>query len=380
MAGLSELMPGLDASGSSAAAIDLVYDDLEPHVASTRVDGARIVLTRRSSSRLSAVELAATLRGRELRSARAVDNEQVEAVFDDASTASLVDQYQALGIDIGPFAVESKSKSHIRLVRRGHGAIDVIELVEASRADEWRKLLAHDLDVIPFAASTYRAQFAGMESVRVLDIPSKSTATIYFNVRSPSLQDRSVRRTIAGAVRRDAIASIACGAPACASAAVQVASPASLPSRLSVLVPQDVTTLLTGAKVLRHQLWPYGLELDVQPLAVSEIVARMTKGEFEISMLPLTVADHRFGFFLSPGHPKGLPMTGFASPEYDAAVDRGDLAIAQAILDREVPFTRLFEMRSFAAIDARFCGDVIPSESSLRWLSELYPCEEGPPP
>ena len=109
VAGLSELMPGLDASGSSAAAIDLVYDDLEPHVASTRVDGARIVLTRRSSSRLSAVELAATLRGRELRSARAVDNEQVEAVFDDASTASLVDQYQALGIDIGPFAVESKS-------------------------------------------------------------------------------------------------------------------------------------------------------------------------------------------------------------------------------------------------------------------------------
>jgi hypothetical protein len=41
--------------------------------------------------------------------------------------------------------------------------------------------------------------------------------------------------------------------------------------------------------------------------------------------------------------------------------------------------TRLFEVRTFAAIDAGFCGTVSPSDSSWRWLSELYPCEAGEP-
>jgi hypothetical protein len=380
VAGLSDLVPGLEVSGSSAAAIDLVYEDLEPHIAATRVDGARIILTRRPSSGLSTVELAKALRGRELSSARALDAEHVEAIFADASTASQVDQYQALGFDTGPFEIESRDERRIGLVRRGGGAIGAIELVEASRADEWRKLFAHEVDVIPFAASTYRAEFAGMDSVRVLDISSKSTAAIYFNVRAPTLDARAVRRAIAGAIRRQAIARIACGDPNCGSAPVEAEPAVSLPPRMSVLVPADVTTLVTAAKVLRHQLWQKGLELEVRPLAVDDIVARMGKGEFELSLLPLAVADYSFGFFLSPGHPKGLPMTGFASPEYDAAFDRGDLKTAQAILDRELPVTRLFEMRSFAAIDSRFCGDVTPSEASLRWLSELYPCDEGPPP
>jgi hypothetical protein len=104
------------------------------------------------------------------------------------------------------------------------------------------------------------------------------------------------------------------------------------------------------------------------------------RGDYVLAMLPLTTSDRRFGFFLSPGNPKGIPVTGFASSEYDEAVERGDLRAAQGILDRDVPVTRLFEFRSFAAVDAAFCGDVTPSTSSWLWLSKLYPCEEGPPP
>jgi len=106
----------------------------------------------------------------------------------------------------------------------------------------------------------------------------------------------------------------------------------------------------------------------------------LRRNDYAIALSPLTQAAHGFGFFLSPSHPKALSMTGFASPEYDRAVDRGDFAAAQAILDRELPVTRLFELRSFAAVDAAFCGDVTPSTSSWLWLSKLYPCQDGEQP
>ena len=71
--------------------------------------------------------------------------------------------------------------------------------------------------------------------------------------------------------------------------------------------------------------------------------------------------------------------SGFADPTYDEAVRRGDLAAAQAILDQAMPVTPLYEYRTFAAVDARFCGDVTPSAQSWRWMADLYPCEDATP-
>ena len=175
------------------------------------------------------------------------------------------------------------------------------------------------------------------------------------------------------------MARVACGGTACASPTIVQSSSAPTPARLEILIPTDFTTYLTVAKILKHQLFATGLDLSIQAAPVDQIVQRMIRGDFELAILPWTKGPHGYGFFLSPGHPKSLPMTGFASAEYDAAVDRGDLITAQSILDRGVPATRLFDDRSFAAVDARFCGDVTASASSWLWLSELYPCEEGSP-
>jgi ABC-type transport system substrate-binding protein len=240
--------------------------------------------------------------------------------------------------------------------------------------------MAHEIDVVPETASIYRDQFTGVSSVRALETPAKDTAALYFNVRASSLDSVDTRRRIAGAIHREAIAQLACGNANCASPPVEAHDTGNLPARLELLVIDDLTTLGTAAKVLRHQLWPLGIEIIIQPVTTTTIVERMTAGRFDLALLPLSLGDHRFGFFLSPGHPKGLPMTGYANVEYDAAVDRGDLAAAQAILDRDVPVTRLFENRYFAAVDGRFCGDVTPTVGSWLWLSKLYPCEEGPPP
>ena len=357
--------------------MDLVFDQLDPHIESYRPQGATVILVRRASARHSAAELAALLRGKELLSARAVDEKTIEARFADDRTAALVAQYAGLGFDLGPFQIEQQDENKISLVRRGDSRIDAIELIASSRSDEWRKLLAHELDVVPLAASVYRDEFAGMDSIRILDIPANDTAALYLNVRDPRLADVAVRRRIAGAIRRDAIARVACGSAGCALPADVGDSDAQTPPRLEVLVPDDFTTFQTAGKVLWHQLFTIGLELTITRAPVNDIVSRMIAGKYELALMPLTTVEHWYSFFLSPGHPKAMPLTGLASAEYDAAVDRNDLAAAKEIVAREVPATRLFELRSFAAVDASFCGQVTPQASSWLWLSELYPCEEG---
>jgi hypothetical protein len=42
-----------------------------------------------------------------------------------------------------------------------------------------------------------------------------------------------------------------------------------------------------------------------------------------------------------------------------------------------MPATLLYERRSFAAIDSRFCGDVTPSLTSWRWMAALHLCQNG---
>jgi hypothetical protein len=379
VAGLSELRPGLEVSGSSAAALELVFDEPDRHIESMHAEGSNVILIRRASTRYSSQQLAAALRTQDLVSASALDTNRIEVRFRDQKTSTLVAQYAALGFDLGPFQLEFQRPNHVRLVRRGDGEIDAIELLASRRADEWRMLLGHELDVIPWAAALYREQFEGMESVRILDIPATDTATLYFNVRSPLLAEASVRRRISSLLNREAIAQLACGGSQCASKAPRSSDASALPARLSLLIAEDDSTLLTAAKTLRHQMWRFGTEVEIKPVPISELMQRAMSGEFEVALAPLSVADHSFGFFLSPGHPRALPITGFASPEYDAAVDRGDLKAAQALLDREVPATRLFEIRTFAAIDSQFCGKVEPKAGSWRWLSELYPCEAGEP-
>ena len=361
--------------------MDLVYTVTDRYIESMRAEGTRVILVRRNGVPESTEDLVRALRGKELLSARALDADRIEAVFADAETATKVAQYAALGFDLGPFELETSSERLIRLVRRGQGAIDAIELVASTRADEWRRLMAHELDLVPDTASLYRGYFAQLASIRMLENPAADLAALYFNVRSPELDDVKVRRRIAAAINRSAVATLACGDPACASPPVVAESvDAPVPARLTVLVPEGFSPLVTAAKVLRHELWRLGLELDITAIDVPAMVDRMVTGKFDVALLPLSTLNHRFGFFLSPGHPKAVPITGFANPAYDAAVDRGDLVVAQAILDRELPVTLLFEHRSFAAIDARFCGDVQPSTGSWLWVSQLYPCEEGAAP
>lgn len=374
-AGLSELVP-TESQGSSASAIDLVFDFAESHVDGVRVEGNKVYLTRLSSSPYKAEELASSIWAQGLVSARALGTDRLEAVFESAASAKSSTEPFGLAFRLGPFRIESQERGRVRLTRRGNSAIDVIEIVEVSSSDEWRKFLARELDVMSSSPNLYRDEFAGMASVRLLDIPADTSAALYFNVRDPALTDAGVRRRIASALNRRAIASVATGDAS--SAVAPVAGGAdegvAMPARLTLHVFEGDSTLVLAASVLRHQLDRLHIAVDVAPVTLKEWLATLTKGRQQLALLPLPSGNRRYGRFLSPV-PDDPSISGFTDPAYDAAVARGDTAAAQAILDRELPATALYERRSFAAIDSRFCGDVTPSDTSWRWMAALHLCQ-----
>jgi len=379
-AGLAPLDPSTGRAGSTAAALDLIYVPTSEHLRAPSQDGAMVRFQRRPQSGHSAQELADALRGEGLVSAKAVGEELVEARFRDelAAIASLQDWKTLLAL--GPFAVEQESEGRAVLKRRGNQPIDRIEIVEVSRSDEWRMLMGRELDVIPRAGALYQKQLAGMDSLRVLDMKPTSWTALCFNVTHPALRDRAVRSAIAGALDRAAIARMACGSADCAAPAPPPSEDVALGEQvreLGILVVDSDSTLQVAASVLRHQLARAGVRIAPETVPLEELVARFKDRRYGLLLGPLPIGESRYARFLSPeaaGHPG---MTGFASAEYDAAVAAGDLAAAQEILDREVPCTPLYENRTFAAVDARFCGDVEPTESSWRWMADLYPCGEG---
>lgn len=339
--------------------------------------GSSVVLTRNPTSRFSADQLADSVRHKGMLSARAVDVNRVEVVFRDPASAAQMAQFGDAMFDLGPFAIESEGPGHVRLRRRGTSRIDVIEIVEVSSADEWRKFLARELDVLSSSPSLYRTEFAEMRSVRLLDIPPSLSAALYFNLRNPALADASVRRRIAAALNREAVARVVTGDAASAAVADVGSGPpetVGLPPRLSLFVVQDESTLLLAANVVRHQLSRLGIEVEVDAVPLADAATRTMSERTQLFLAPLPNGPRALERFVSPG-PDGSSVTGFSDKEYDAAVASGDAGRARAILAREMPATVLYEWRTFAAIDSRFCGNVTPSQTSWRWMADLHPCE-----
>jgi hypothetical protein len=377
--GLTRLVPG-PLNGSAAAAADLVFDFGPDLVASMQVRGDRVEVVRNPAARFSAETLAGSARFAGLVSARALGADRFELTFDSAPAAQRLVEAGGLGFDLGPFGIQSEQPGLIRLRRRSGDGISAIEITEVSSADEWRKFLARELDVMPSSPSLYREQFDGMQSVRVVDVPATVSAALFFNVHDPAMATARARRRIAAALNRAAIARVVSGDPSAAAPAVSAddGAPAALPERVSVIVPQDESSLILAASVLRHQLARLGIDLVVQTLPLDEILRRCKAGSHQLLLAQLPLGARTYVRFLSPEG--GAPsLTGFADPAFDAAVQRGDIAGAKAIFDREVPATVLYEWRTFAAIDSRFCGDVTPSYLSWRWMAELYPCDAHRP-
>lgn len=372
--GVGQLVPGPELSGAAAYALPLVYEPLGAHATVDAVEGRTVILSRKPESPHSAAELAGALRYRGLEEAEA-DGDRIKARFSTRQAARRFAGWEYGAFDLGPFEVERSSSHMIRLRARDDLAIDVLEIVTVHEEQQWRRLLARNVDVVPLTDATRAARLADVGSIRVLPYPRAAEYGLVFNVRDQALKSASVRRTLARAIDATAVARVACGDKACAAPASVIEAPAaedvSLPDALSLLILESDDVARLAAETLRLQLGRRGVTIAINEESAGEAFARVAAGRYQLALVPVSSEP-------GPHLLRQLANYGFASDELSAAIARGDEKAARAILAREVPFATLFEARYFAAIDDHFCGGEPTHHTSWRWLADLHPCEEGP--
>jgi len=376
--GISKFELSAHTSGSTAAALDLVWTSLETHTDAPVLDGATVRLRRKQTSPNSSAELARAVRFRGLTRAHVDTNGEIVAQFGDATTARAFADVG--GFDLGPYEVEIEEPGRVVLRARGRVALRAIEIVEVPLGDQWRQLLGNRIDVIPNASALYGEQFRGIRSIRLVPLPLHTNVSLVFNTQHASLSDIGTRRRIAMSIDRQAVAAVACGTAKCAAGAsgeTGATAPSVAKPRLSLISLEGHAHHRLAAEVLRHQLREVGIEVASVELPLEQLREDVREGRFELAIAHLPVdRERRFYGFSSAGTAEGLNLAHYSSAEMEAALAEGNLDAAEAIMNRDLPVFPLYELREFAAIDSRFCGGTPTSSISWNWLAELYPCEE----
>lgn len=365
--GLSTFEPSADISGSTAHAIELVFAPLEEHAEVVRRDGPTVILRRKSESPHDLDVLASTLRFAGLSKAT-VEDDEIHAQFESDVVARAFVEAGMGTFDVGPYELERQVKGRVILSRRG-ARRDRLEIVEVPVGQQWRRLLAHDIDVVPNTAEIHRSQFSGMASVRTIDLPVKTAMALAMNTKDKGLASADVRRRLAAVLERDPIANLVCGDAGCAADYWDTSPPQSqvvLPPELELLIFTGDASFARVARAVRHQLRAFGCTVTIRPVALSELRSRHARGAYQLALIPIPASR--------AGALKQMRWF-YPDEELKAALAANDEAAALARLRDQVPVVTLYEVREFAAVDRRFCGGNPTSSLSWRWLADLELCE-----
>lgn len=375
-AGIATLTPGAGQAGDTAAALDLVFEFTKDYATAQRVDDLSVVFVPNSSDVMSADALASVFvcAGAE---DRRVTESRFFVRFSNARQAEFALSGYC-GLDTGPFFVQDESADGVTLRRRSGTGVERIEIVRTTRSEEWRRLMARQIEVVPRLDSGERDQLSQLGSIRMVDITGINGFGLFFQTTNSPWTDVVARRALASAIDTRALGRMVCGAHECG-----LPTPSWGGQPMGVLPDEAVLLLLEGesthetvGRVLRHQLRRVGLNLRIEELPLNEYIPRIMSGQFELTIVPLASNRRRRArLHLSSTHRESTNLTGYSNQEYDAAFDRDDNAAMAEILARDVPLVPLYEPRDFAAIDGTLCGDVQPSSTSWRWIADLHPCE-----
>jgi hypothetical protein len=361
--------------GSNTNAVDLLLDPIDRYAEIVRVEDRYVYIQPRPANRASVDDLVRTLRGPGVVGVRLGSQQQLIVELLDPESAQLLATGEG-GFAMGPYEFDDENldQGWIRLRSRGEAVIDFIELVEVDASEQWRRLHAHAIDVVPFSPAASLDAYTGMSSIRTVDYPVTGYVALYFNTRHAELASAAVRRLMSTIIDRRAIATVACGAADCAtdwSSREPVA--ASLPSALGILVLGSDSVAVDAARTLRLQLENAGVSVDLDRVDIETLSVRLNERRFDLLVAPLAGGN---GSFRSFRKDSPFNLGGWSHTEFEAAVERGDDPTALRILQDEVPATPLFWDRQFAAIDSAFCGGK-PVDASWRWLAEVSPCAEA---
>ena len=392
--GLSKFSPVGPPSGSTAYALGLAFDQIRDHVRVGDRSGLTVTLHRLATSPYSTAILAGSIRIAGLQGAEPTSKTTLKVRFVDRDSADSFVARAFGGFALGPFTLHRQVEGAVWLRARTKHPIDSLQIVQVDQAQQWRQLTGRALHVVPNTASLYRKRFAGLDTVRLLDLPVTREITLLFNVRDPVLS-RPMRRKLAELLDLRAIASVACGDADCASEWLVSASPAptptpvtatsralQLPPKLSIIVLASDESMNRAAQVIRHQLRPFGVEITIEKLELPQVLKRGSTGDFQLLLSPMPPPSNATFLKRFSSAPKQIAYnwSGYNVPSYDAALATARGAAARAMLRRDLPVIPLFQMREFAAVDTAFCGGRPQSPTSWKWLAELYPCDSKDQP
>lgn len=312
------------------------------------------------------------LRHPRLASARAV-SEGIEVTLSDAAPAHLDEFF----FDNGPYTTASYDPKKLVLRRKGAGSPATIEVISMSSEDEeWRRFLAREVDIVPAAQAGQVQHLREVPSVRVVNVARPASAALIFNVRAPIFADVGLRRQVAGALRRRALAFAATGGAESALPETenQDMTPFGAGRRIDVVILKAASNLQRAALVLEQQLAEMGFEVHLRALDLEELGAVLAKHEFD-ALLFMGAYEKRYFRLAMSGDPGNV--TGYASADFDKAVADGDDSGAEAVLRRDVPFTPLFTLPEAVAADERLCGIKPEVGSDLSWLAGVHACAPG---
>jgi ABC-type oligopeptide transport system substrate-binding subunit len=250
----------------------------------------------------------------------------------------------------------------------------VIEMIAVDATEQWRRLHARNVDVVPASPASSLAAYAGMTSVRILEYPVTGSVGLSFNVRNPVLADAAIRRELVANIDARAAAAAGCGDPNCVSQKSPRLERAgvALPASLGLLVLASDSIAVDIARVVRLQLEAAGVHIDLQLVDIAQLSERLTSASFDVMVGPLPNGPNVLHFVRRDA---ALNLTGWSNDALEEAMARQDLDTAMQIVATELPVVHLVDDRQFAAVDAEFCGGR-PTDVSWRWLADVYPCEQ----
>ncbi len=383
-------------SGDTAHAMELAYSLLREHATIEIMGPTRVALRARSSAPGAGAFLCERLLDDDGVIARTPSADTCVLDFASGEALDAFEGYPWLLLDHGPFRWERERDSGgheitgvtpsggdpairtVELMARDRTEIDHITITAMPLHEAWRRLFARQLDVIPNMSWLYRRHFGGMRSVRTIDIPASSHMHLFFNTRLSAWADADLRRHVATIIEPAAVAAIACGDPACAVSDWNPAAPAvpvELPPALTIRVLSSESSAVAAAHALSYRLrLHHKVEISVEPVSIATLVGDAAEhADYALVLAPMGL--------LTASDPALLleslaAFAGYESQAFISAAEHGDAAEMQRILEEDVPSLPLYEMRTFAAVDARFCGGEPTKATSWAWLADLHPCRE----
>lgn len=353
------------------------------------LNGDSVIFTPKAGTNVDVNTLAGSLRARGLVSATA-QGPRVVAHFESAELAAEAVELEQPLLELGPYRQESftpgDEENRPRLVlkqRQPSDGFDTIDVVAyASQEEEWRHFFGGEVDLMSHITPAYAPYLHEIPSIRMVPFTGATPVGIFFAIGSPAVNSVEVRRALSMTIRRKALAEYATGdmnnaarAPEDLAEARRLLASRGIdrahPLRLRLAVVDSATDIQRTGLVLEQQLTLVGVEVEFKLLPPAESWTELAEGRADaVIALGASWEDPRtWELFTSPTY-----GTGYDSAEFRAAFAAKDLGAMRSIIERDVPSTPLYTLRTLVALDANLCGARPEGLGVYLWLKDVHRC------